>query len=78
MELILPLTETSLFENGLYISLRIFLLLTAILSINQSGAIGFFTKPTSIRNLLAEIDRIQQLQTEKLKAVTREERAIEN
>ncbi len=44
----------------------------------ESGAIGFFTKPTSIRNLLAEIDRIQQLQTEKLKSVTREERPIEN
>ncbi|NHJ01482.1 MAG: response regulator [Candidatus Heimdallarchaeota archaeon] len=33
----------------------------------ESGAIGFFTKPTSIRTLLAEIDRIQQLQTEKLR-----------
>ena len=33
----------------------------------DSGAIGFFTKPTSIRTLLAEIDRIQQLQTEKLR-----------
>ena len=30
----------------------------------EAGAIGFFTKPTSIRTLLAEIDRIQQLQTE--------------
>jgi len=34
----------------------------------EAGAIGFFTKPTSIRTLLAEIDRIQKLQTEKLKA----------
>ena len=33
----------------------------------ESGAIGFFTKPTSIRNLLEEIERIQELQTEKLK-----------
>lgn len=33
----------------------------------EAGAIGFFTKPTSIRTLLAEIDRIQQLQTEVLK-----------
>ena len=32
----------------------------------EAGAIGFFTKPTSIRTLLAEIDRIQQLQTEVL------------
>jgi DNA-binding response OmpR family regulator len=44
----------------------------------ESGAIGFFTKPTSIRNLLAEIDRIQELQIKKLKGVTREERLIEN
>ena len=34
----------------------------------ESGAIGFFTKPTSIRNLLTEIDRIQKLQTEKLQS----------
>jgi len=33
----------------------------------ESGAIGFFTKPTSIRTLLAEIDRIQKLQSERLK-----------
>ncbi len=33
----------------------------------EAGAIGFFTKPTSIRTLLAEIDRIQQLQIETLK-----------
>ncbi|MFX1505304.1 MAG: response regulator [Promethearchaeota archaeon] len=33
----------------------------------ENGAIGFFTKPTSIRTLLSEIDRIQQLQTETLK-----------
>ena len=33
----------------------------------DAGAIGFFTKPTSIRTLLAEIDRIQKLQTEKLR-----------
>ena len=33
----------------------------------EAGAIGFFTKPTSIRNLLSEIHRIQELQTEKLK-----------
>lgn len=33
----------------------------------EAGAIGFFTKPTSIRTLLAEIDRIQQLQTQVLK-----------
>ena len=33
----------------------------------EAGAIGFFTKPTSIRTLLTEIDRIQQLQIEKLK-----------
>ncbi|MFW9778836.1 MAG: response regulator [Candidatus Heimdallarchaeota archaeon] len=32
----------------------------------EAGAIGFFTKPTSIRTLLDEIDRIQQLQIEKL------------
>ena len=32
----------------------------------EAGAIGFFTKPTSIRTLLTEIDRIQKLQTEKL------------
>ena len=30
----------------------------------EAGAIGFFTKPTSIRTLLDEIDRIQKLQTE--------------
>ncbi len=35
----------------------------------EAGAIGFFTKPTSIRTLLAEIDRIQQLQTEVLQKV---------
>ena len=33
----------------------------------EAGAIGFFTKPTSIRTLLAEIDRIQKLQSERLK-----------
>ncbi|MHA2225833.1 MAG: response regulator [Candidatus Hodarchaeales archaeon] len=32
----------------------------------EAGAIGFFTKPTSIRRLLSEIDRIQQLQTKVL------------
>ena len=32
----------------------------------DAGAIGFFTKPTSIRTLLDEIDRIQKLQTESL------------
>ncbi|MFW9855664.1 MAG: response regulator [Candidatus Thorarchaeota archaeon] len=32
----------------------------------EAGAIGFFTKPTSIRTLLDEIDRIQELQIEKL------------
>jgi two-component system chemotaxis response regulator CheY len=38
----------------------------------ESGAIGFFTKPTSIRTLLTEIDRIQELQTKRL-----EENSIE-
>lgn len=33
----------------------------------ENGAIGFFTKPTSIRTLLGEIDRIQQLQADTLK-----------
>ncbi len=33
----------------------------------EAGAIGFFTKPTSIRTLLAEIDRIQQLQAQVLR-----------
>lgn len=28
----------------------------------EAGAIGFFTKPTSIRNLLAEIDKIETQQ----------------
>ena len=32
----------------------------------EAGAIGFFTKPTSIRTLLDEIDRIERLQIEKL------------
>ncbi len=38
----------------------------------EAGAIGFFTKPTSIRTLLSEIDRIQELQTKRL-----EENSIE-
>ncbi|MFX0138392.1 MAG: response regulator [Candidatus Hodarchaeota archaeon] len=38
----------------------------------EAGAIGFFTKPTSIRTLLAEIDRIQELQIKRL-----EENSIE-
>ncbi|MFX0016063.1 MAG: response regulator [Promethearchaeota archaeon] len=38
----------------------------------EAGAIGFFTKPTSIRTLLTEIDRIQQLQTERIKKKTKE------
>jgi two-component system chemotaxis response regulator CheY len=43
----------------------------------ESGAIGFFTKPTSIRNLLTEIDRIQKLQTEKLQS-EKEVQVIQN
>ncbi|MHA1973593.1 MAG: response regulator [Candidatus Hodarchaeales archaeon] len=34
----------------------------------EAGAIGFFTKPTSIRTLLTEIERIQKLQSERLKS----------
>ncbi|MHA2053735.1 MAG: response regulator transcription factor [Candidatus Hodarchaeales archaeon] len=44
----------------------------------EAGAIGFFTKPTSIRNLLSEIDRIQELQTEKLKADSSNEEHLNN
>lgn len=39
----------------------------------EAGAIGFFTKPTSIRTLLSEIDRIQQLQTQVLKQKNQKE-----
>lgn len=38
----------------------------------EAGAIGFFTKPTSIRTLLDEIERIQHLQTQVLEKQVQE------